>query len=294
MKKQRDFISVSDLTRKEIEKIFKLTDKLKGRKTSILKNKNFALLFAKPSTRTRVSFEVGINDLGGNPIYLDLSTTQLGRGETIGDTGKTLSRYVDCIIARLFSHNDMIELAKSSTIPVINALDDLLHPCQALSDMYTIKEKLGRLKGLNLTYLGDGNNNVTHSLMIACSKLGLNMIVSCPKTYKPNKDIMKIAPVEIVSDPENAVKNADIIYTDVWVSMGREKEIKQRLKLLKPYQVNKRIVSLAKKDVLVMHCLPAHRGQEITDDVIDGKNSIVFDQAENRLHVQKGILGLLF
>lgn len=291
---KKDFLSIRDLSKKEIETIFRLIDRLKNKRKNILKGKNIALIFAKPSTRTRTSFEVAINQLGGNAIYLDMITSQLGRGETISDTAKVLSRYVDGIIARLFSHRDMLELAENSSVPVTNALDDPLHPCQALSDVYTINKKLGRFSGLKLVFLGDGGSNVCHSLMFACSKLGLEMIVSCPKKYSPDKKILRETKARIVSDPKEAVRGAEIVYTDVWVSMGKEKESRERIKTLRPYQLNSKIVKLAKPNVLVMHSLPAHRGMEITNDVIDGKNSIVFDQAENRLHTAKGILGFIF
>lgn len=294
MKQKKDFLSIRDLGKNEIMAIFSKTDRLKGKRKNILKGKNLILLFSKPSTRTRVSFEVAINQLGGNAIYLDMTTSQLGRGETISDTAKVLSRYVDGIIARLFSHKDMLELAENSSIPVINALDDLLHPCQALSDMYTIKKKLGGLGGLKLVFLGDGGSNVCHSLMYACSNLGINMVVSCPKRYSPDKKILGETKARIIPDPKDAVRGAEILYTDVWVSMGEEREKAKRVKALRPYQLNPDILKLAKPNALVMHTLPAHRGQEITDDVMDGPRSIVFDQAENRLHTAKGILGFVF
>lgn len=291
---KRDFLSVRDLSKNEIRKIFVLTERLRGRRKSILKGKNLVLLFSKPSTRTRVSFEVAINQLGGDAIHLDIKTSQLGRGETIQDTGRVLSRYVDGIIARLFSHKDMLELAENSSVPVINALDDLLHPCQALSDMYTIKRRLGKLRGLNLTYLGDGNNNVTHSLMYACSKLGINMTVSCPLSLKPDETVLNDTGIDVITNPRDAVKGAKILYTDKWKSMGEKASMRQRMKMLRPYQINKGLLSLADKNAIVMHCLPAHRGQEITSGVMDGKNSVIFEQAGNRLHIARGILGFVF
>jgi ornithine carbamoyltransferase len=293
MGQKRSFLSVRDLGRNEIGAIFTLTDRLKGRRKDILKGKNLVLLFSKPSTRTRVSFEVAISQLRGNAIYLDITTSQMGRGETISDTAKVLSRYADGIIARLFSHKDMLGLAEHSGIPVINALDDMLHPCQALSDMYTIKEKLRGLGGLKLVFLGDGGSNVCHSLMYACSKLGINMVVSCPGRYSPDKNILEETGIRVVPDPKEAVRRAEILYTDVWTSMGEEREKAKRAGALRPYQLNSNILKLAKPNALVMHSLPAHRGQEITDNVMDGPRSIVFDQAENRLHTAKGILGFL-
>jgi len=293
LKMGKDILSIKDLNKNEIKKIFKLTDLLKNKRKNILEGKNIALVFTKPSTRTRVSFEVAINHLGGNAIYLDMITSQLGRGEAISDTAKVLGRYVDGIVARLFSHRDMLELAENSPVPVINALDDLFHPCQVLSDMYTVKKKLGKFSGLKLVFLGDGGSNVCHSLMYACSKFGLEMIVSCPRRYSPGKKILREANAKIVSNPKKAVEGADIIYTDTWVSMGKEREKRSRIKELKPYQVNKNIVSLAKPHVMIMHDLPAYRDMEITNDVMDGPRSIIFDQAENRLHTAKGILAFL-
>lgn len=297
----KDFISIKDLSVQEIEDIFSLTDKLKKDKSKFgraLAGKTLALIFQKPSNRTRVSFEVGMYQLGGYSIYLSPQELNLGIRETIKDVAKTLSRYVDGIVIRTFAHRDVIELAKYATIPVINGLSDLMHPCQALSDIYSIKEKLKNVKGKTLSYIGDGNN-VCNSLLYACAKCGLNMKVACPKRYAPDrlalKEAKKIAKskgsfIDLFNSPTEAVKDTDIIYTDVWASMGQEKEVKIRRKIFKDFQVNTKLVNLAKKGALVMHCLPAHRGEEITDKVMDSKNSIVFDQAENRLHVQKAIL----
>jgi ornithine carbamoyltransferase len=268
----------------------------------VLKNKILAMLFEKPSTRTRVSFEVAMKHLGGDALFLGFDSLQVKRGETLGDTARVLSRYVDGIMARLKKHKDLVELARHATIPVINGLTDLYHPCQILGDMFTIKEVFGYFRGLKLAYFGDGNNNVTHSLLYACAKLGMSMIVASPKGYEPDKKIMeearKIAKrngidVGGVHDPKLAAKKADIIYTDTWVSMGKEKEVKKRLKDLKPYQVNTKLLKKANKHCIVMHCLPAHREREITSEVMDGKHSVIWDQAENRLHVQKAILALL-
>jgi ornithine carbamoyltransferase len=263
-----------------------------------LKNKSLAMIFEKPSTRTRISFEVGMAQLGGYALYLSPKDLQIGRGETIADTGKVLSRYVDAIMYRAFEHDMVVELARNATVPVINGLDNLEHPCQILADLLTIKEHKGELKGLSLTYVGDGNN-VCNSLMLGCALLGIDMNVSCPDGYLPNDKIFEDASqiaqetgahLHLISNPVEAVRNVDIIYTDVWVSMGDEKEKKSRKKAFGPYQINSELVKHAKPDCVVMHCLPAHRGQEITDEVMDGEHSIVFDQAENRLHAQKALL----
>jgi len=267
-----------------------------------LEDKTLGLIFQKPSTRTRVSFEVAMRQLGGYALYLGWNDLQLGRGETIEDTGRVLSRYVDGIMARVFSHNDLIKLAEGASVPVINGLSDLTHPCQILADLLTIKEKKGDFKGLKLTFVGDGGNNVSHSLIIGATKVGMNITIGTPEGYEPNEQILKWAQenakhsgskIEIVHDPIKAVEGADIIYTDVWVSMGMEKEKEKRLKVFPPFQVNSKLLSHANQDAIVMHCLPAHRGVEITDDVLDGPQSAVFDQAENRLHAQKGLLALL-
>jgi ornithine carbamoyltransferase len=260
------------------------------------------MIFEKPSTRTRVSFEVGMRQLGGSSVYMNWNDMQLSRGESIKDTAKTLERYVDGIVARVYKHSDLVELARQAKIPVINGLSDLHHPCQALADMYTIRGKKKTLRDLKFAYVGDAGSNVAHSLILACTKLGMNMYVACPEAYQPKKDVLKLAEqnsktfwdtFKIVPTVKQAVTNADIVYTDTWVSMGEEAEAKKREKALRPYQVNSATVKLAKKDCLVMHCLPAQRGHEITDEVIDGPNSVVFDQAENRLHVQKALLTML-
>lgn len=298
---KKDFISVRDLTLKEIQEIFSLTDKLKkypAKFNSVLKGKTLALIFQKPSNRTRVSFEVGMYQLGGYSIYLGPDEIKLGVRESIKDVAKTLSRYADGIVLRTFEHKNILEMAKFAALPVINGLSDFSHPCQALSDIYTIREKIKNYKGITLTYIGDGNN-VCNSLLYACSKLGINMNVTAPKGYEPDQGVFdeakKIARLNNVQikffiQPEEAAKDADIVYTDVWVSMGEEKEAEKRRSVFKGFQINKNLVSIAKKNVRVMHCLPAHRGDEITDEVMDSPNSIIFDQAENRLHVQKAIL----
>jgi len=253
------------------------------------------MIFEKPSTRTRVSFEVGMTQLGGHALYLSPKELQMGMGETIPDTAKVLSRFVDGIMYRAFDHKMMLELANNATVPVINGLDNIEHPCQIMADLLTIKEKKKDFKGLKLAYVGDGNN-VCNSLLLGAAIVGMNMGVGCPKGYEPNKEILekakKIAKskIEISENPFDAAENADIIYTDVWVSMGDESEKEKREKIFLPYQINQKLIENAKKNCIVMHCLPAHRGMEITDEVVDGRNSVVFDQAENRLHAQKAVM----
>ncbi|MFH1656084.1 MAG: ornithine carbamoyltransferase [Candidatus Omnitrophota bacterium] len=295
---KKDLICIKDLSTKEIDKVFSLTTKLKKSKSSFskkLKGKSVVLIFQKPSNRTRVSFEVGVWQLGGNCIYLGPDEINLGVRETVEDAAKTLSRYLDAIVARTYKHSDMLDLAKYSKIPVINGLSDLLHPCQALADLYTIKEKFGKLKGVNLAYIGDGNN-VCHSLMYVCAKVGVNLKIATPKGYGPNKKIIRDSktPMKNISNnPNKAADGAEVVYTDVWASMGKEQEAAKRKKIFKGFQVNSRLVLKAKKNYIFMHCLPAHRGQEVADNIMDSKHSIVFDQAENRLHVQKAILVML-
>lgn len=289
----RDFLSIKDLTRNEIEELFGFAAGLKlSRKThdKPLNNKTLGLVFEKPSNRTRVSFEVGMFELGGNTIYLGSDEIELGKREAIKDAARVLSRYLDAMVIRTFSHDRLLEMAQHSSVPVINGLTDLLHPCQALSDLFTIKEKKG-LKDVTLAFVGDGNN-VLNSLLYGCSKLGVKINVACPKGYEPDKDILKNAGAfaELFNSALKAVEGADIVYTDVWASMGQEKEQKKRSRIFKPFQVNSKLLSLAKRNAVVMHCLPAHRGEEITDDVLDSRQSIVIDQAENRLHLQKAIL----
>jgi len=301
--KTKDLISVKDLRKEEIEEVFRLSFQMKRDKSfsEPLKGKSIALIFQKPSNRTRVSFEVGMYQLGGHAVYLGPEEIKLGVRESAADVARVLSRYIDGIVARTFKHEDIVNLAKSSTIPVINGLSDLLHPCQALSDIFTIKEQLGNLSLLRLVYIGDGNN-VLHSLMHGAGITGLNMTIVNPRGYGPNADIVKEALfyakksgsiMTFTDDPLKAVKDADVIYTDVWTSMGQEKERNKRLKVFKRFRVDEALLVKAKKGCRIMHCLPAHRGEEITDDVLDGPSSIVFDQAENRLHVQKALLYLL-
>jgi len=304
--KGKSLASLYDLTKEEIEEILKTSELLKlqllrGEEHLLLKGKTLAMIFEKPSTRTRVSFEVGMFQLGGHALYLGINDLQLGRGETIADTGQVLSRYVDGIMARVFAHQTIRDLIKHSNVPVINGLSDLCHPCQGLADLFTIYEKKGRLSGLKLGYVGDANN-VAHSLLYGCSKVGIQITLGCPKGYEPNSEVVFQAKkeaerngteVRVTNDPKEAVKGADIVYTDVWASMGKEKEHEERIKIFQPYQINADLVKEAKEDYLFMHCLPAHRGEEVADEVADSKNSIIFDQAENRLHTQKALLALI-
>lgn len=299
---KKDLVSILDV-RADLSQLLDLASNLKNIQTANepyepLKDKSLAMIFEKPSTRTRVSFEVGMTQLGGHSLFLSTADLQLGRGEAVSDTARVLSRYVDGIMYRGFEHGRTVELAKTASIPVINGLDDLEHPCQVVSDLFTIREKKGELEGLKLAYLGDGDN-VCNSLLLGCAMSSMNISVACPDKYRPDDRISKIAKdigkgsrasVEIINSPEEAVSDADVLYTDVWVSMGDEAERKSRLKALARYQLNGDILGKAKEDCLVMHCLPAHRGEEITNEVMDGESSIVFDQAENRLHVQKAIL----
>jgi len=305
MASKRDLVSVLDVER-DLMGLLELAGNFKNRLKAgetfePLLGKSLAMIFEKASTRTRVSFEVGMSQLGGHAVNLSPQDTQLGRGETIADTAKVLSRYVDAVMYRAYRHEDMVELARNATVPVINGLDDLEHPCQIISDLFTILEVKKKLKGLKIAYVGDGNN-VCNSLLLGAAIVGAHISVGCPVTNRPNSGILKEAEriarttgsqVEIVVDPRKAVTDADIVYTDVWVSMGMEKEKAEREKLFRPYQVNAALVKRAKPDAIVMHCLPAHRGLEITDDVIDGPQSVVFDQAENRLHAQKAVLARL-
>ena len=299
---KRDFLGVLD-AEKDFIAIVELAANLKNRARAgelyePLKNKNLAMIFEKASTRTRVSFEVAMAQLGGHALYLNPQDLQIGRGETIADTARVLSRYVDAIVYRAFRHGDVAELARWATVPVINALDDVEHPCQALADVFTIQEHKGDLKGLRLAYVGDGNN-VCHSLLLAGAVVGMDVAVACPDKFRPDPAIVRQAKevaakagsrVYVGPDPVDAVKGADVVYTDVWVSMGMEKEKAERERIFQPYQVNQTLVNKAKEDAIAMHCLPAHRGLEITDEVMDGPRSVVWDQAENRLHAQKALL----
>jgi len=302
----RHFLSIADFSPDEILHILELSTKLKeewkkGGNKPILAGKTLGMIFQKPSLRTRVSFEMAMRHLGGHAIYLSPDEIQLGKRESVADVARVLSRYVDAIMARVFSHKDLEELAQYSSVPVINGLSDYSHPCQAMGDIFTILEKTGTLKGLKLAFVGDGNN-VCNSLLFITSKLGIDMAVASPKGYEPRPEVVQKAmefasrsgsKITITNDPVEAVRDADVIYTDVWTSMGQEAEAEERAKVFPPYQVNSALVARAKPSVMVMHCLPAHRGQEITDEVADGPHSIIFDQAENRLHAQKGILAYL-
>ncbi len=303
--KGKSVVSIQDLSLEEINEIFDLAKILKLRRLTgephrLLEGKKLGMIFAKPSTRTRVSFETGIYELGGIGMYFGPNDLQLGKSENIHDTAKVLSRYLDGIMIRTFSHQDVVDLAKYGDIPVINGLTDLLHPMQVLTDIFTVMEKKGDVRGLNWVYIGDGNN-MAHSMLYGCSKTGINITIASPSGYTPNEDIVKQAKenaaymgstVSIVSDPVEAVKDADIVYTDVWASMGQESEAEERRKHFMKYQVNPELVKHAKDDYLFMHCLPAHRGDEVVDEVIDSENSVVFDEAENRLHVQKAVMAL--
>jgi ornithine carbamoyltransferase len=291
-----NFISIADISKEDIQRIFDIADDLKqGRSEIALKEDSVAaLIFEKPSTRTRVSFEVAMAQLGGHSIYIDSRTSQMSRGESIADTAKVLSQYVDFIIARLYKHDDIIEFAKNATVPVINALTDLEHPCQALSDLYTIQEVKKKLRGLKLSFVGDIAANTANSLMLAASKMGMEVALIGPKNYMPNTfyftKAREYSKVGVYNNIKEGVEDSDVIYTDTFVSMGQEAEAEERRKLFAPYQVNKTLVSYAKKDAIVMHCLPAHRGEEITSDILDGPQSVVWQQAKNKLLIEKAIL----
>jgi ornithine carbamoyltransferase len=303
--KQKHLLSLKDYSRAEIEEIFELARAVKASPqvyAKALEGKTLAMIFQKPSTRTRVSFEVGMYQLGGMALYLGADAVQLQRGESVPDTARVLSRFVNGIMARVFAHQDVLDLARHGSVPVINGLSDLLHPCQALTDYFTLLERRTRLDGLKLAYVGDGNN-VCHELMVGAVKLGLAMSVACPPGYEPNPLILKSGireaqkagtPVpELTSDPLAAVRGAHAVYTDTWTSMGQEAEGEKRVQDFQGFMVTPELMSAARKDAVFMHCLPAHRGEEVAAEVIDGPQSIVFDQAENRLHVQKAVLMLL-
>ena len=301
--KGKDLISIHDLTLEEIEEIFDLAKRMKETPADYsesLAGKTLGMIFQKPSTRTRVSFEVGIYQLGGIGLYLSSNDMQLGRGETVADTARVLSRYVDAIMARVFAHQDIIDLARYGNIPVINGLSDLLHPCQALADFLTLREHKGELRGLKLAYVGDGNN-VAHSLFFAGAKLGTHVTCICPPGFEPNGEVLAAARADAkatgakieVSNDIADVKGADAVYTDVWASMGQEAEAADRKRTFMPYQVNAGLMARAADDAVFLHCLPAHRGEEVTDEVADSPASVIFDEAENRLHAQKAVMYLL-
>lgn len=304
----RDLLSINDLSPEELRLILDTALMLKRRFYSgerlipLLQGKTIALIFEKPSTRTRVSMEVAALQLGAHPLPLRRDELQLSRGEPVKDTARVLSRYVDAIAARVYRHESLLELAAYSRVPVINMLSDLEHPLQALADVMTITEKKGDIRKVKVVYVGDARNNVAHSLMLAVAKLGGHITLAAPKQLWPREDLLAAAraaasetgaTVEVVEDPQEAVRGADVVYTDVWVSMGEEAEAEERRRLLRPYQVNARLMSLAAGNAIFMHCLPAHRGEEVTEDVIEGEWSVVWDQAENRLHAQKAVLALL-
>jgi len=305
--KGKDLLSIGELNKEEIEQIIKTAEMLKlraktGEFPPILKGKTLGMIFQKNSTRTRVSFEVGMFQLGGHALFLAANELQLGRGETIGDTAQVMSRYVDAILIRTYSHDDVVELAKYANVPVINALTDYAHPTQVLTDLFTAYEKKGKLAGLKMTYVGDGDNNMANSLIIGAPKVGMHFTCAAPAKYQPNPEILAKAQeiakgsgsiIEVTDDAIAGVKDADVLYTDVWVSMGQEKEKEQRMTDFRAFQINNELLSHAKPDAIVMHCLPAIRGQEITDEVMDGPQSVVFDEAENRMHVHKAIMALL-
>lgn len=298
---KKDLLSIRDLSLEEINSIFKLSSGLKKNKnkfSKVLSGKTLVLIFQKPSNRTRVSFEVGMYQLGGNSLYLSPNEINIGVRESVRDVAKTISRYVDGIVLRTFEHKNCLDMALAATVPVINGLSDFSHPCQGLADLFTIKEKLKDLKNTTLAYIGD-SNNVCNSLLFAAAKTGMNITVASPKGYSPDGQVVKYtqeiakdtgSKIKITEDPAGAVKGANVVYTDVWASMGQEEEIARRKIIFKDFQINAGLLANAAPGALVMHCLPAHRGEEITDEVMDSKNSIVFDQAENRMHVQKAIL----
>jgi ornithine carbamoyltransferase len=304
--KGRDFLALVDYTPEEIRYLIDMAIELKDQQKrgvphQRLQGKTLGMIFEKSSTRTRVSFEVGMYQLGGHALFLSRNDLQLGRGETVWDTAQTLSRYIDGIMIRTFAHRNVIDLARGATVPVINGLTDLFHPCQALADYQTILEHKGKLAGLKFAFIGDGNN-MAHSLMIGAAKLGLHFVIASPEKYDPDADVIRMSKeyaaqsggsVQVCRDPQEAATGADVIYTDVWASMGFEAEQEERARAFKSYEVDLPLVKHAKKDFIFMHCLPAHRGEEVSEAVIDGKHSIVFDQAENRLHAQKAVMAAL-
>jgi len=307
MLKGRDLLSIHELTVGEVEEILELAAELKAKQKAgiehkLLAGKTLGMIFEKSSTRTRVSFETGMYQLGGQALFLSNRDLQLGRGEPIKDTARVLSRYLDGIMIRTYGHERVVELAEYADIPVINALTDLLHPCQVLTDLLTIKEHKGKnLKGLKMAYVGDGNN-MTNSYMYGCAKAGMEFVAATPEDYRPDETVTRQAmedakatgaSIKLVTDPVEAVKGADIVVTDTWASMGQEEEHDARKKIFAPYQVNKELMAHADKRAIVMHCLPAYRGEEITEEVLESNADVIFDEAENRLHTQKAIMALL-
>ncbi len=297
---KRDFLQITDFSRDELFETFELCADLKAKTKArqehhLLKGQTLAMLFQKPSTRTRVSFEVGMYQLGGHALYLSPSEVGLGKRESVADVARVLSRFNDGIMARVFGHQIVEELAEYASVPVVNGLSDLTHPCQILGDIFTVYEHKGRYEDLKIAYIGDGNN-VTNSWINLAARLSIDLRIGCPKGYEPNMDLVEKAraqgksQINIFYDPMDAASDADVVYTDVWASMGQEEEAAERAKIFAPFQLNQKLISQADKNCLVLHCLPAHRGDEITDEVIDGPHSVVFDEAENRLHIQKAIL----
>jgi ornithine carbamoyltransferase len=297
---KKDFLSIAELTREEILEIFDLTRELKEKtykrqKHHLLEGYSLAMIFAKPSARTRISFETGIYQLGGMALYLSPQDIGIGTREAVKDVGRVVSRYNDLIMARLFAHSDIEELAEYSTVPVINGLTDYNHPCQVMADAFTILEHRGRLEGMKIAYIGDGNN-VANSWINFATKVPFHLVIGGPQNYQPDARTLEnaraagLSKIELIHDPVEAVKGADVVYTDVWASMGQETEAEARKEVFMPYQLNSKLLSHAAKDVLIMHCLPAHRGEEITDEAMESDHSIVFDEAENRMHVQKAIM----
>jgi len=298
---KRDFLTLWDLSAEEINGLIDRAVTLKSgedRSRCPLMGRSIGLLFEKASTRTRVSFETGIYQLGAQAITMHTGELQMGRGETISDTAKTLSRYLDAIVIRTYEHSRLEAFSSSASVPVINGLSNRHHPCQVLADLMTIRERKGKLKGIHLAFVGDGNN-VANSLIEAASRMEINLVMACPEGYEPDPDVLERAregarsEIIILRDPREAAGRADVVYTDVWVSMGQENEGEERRRRFGPYQVNNALLSCAKGDAIVLHCLPAHRGEEITDEIMDGPRSVVFDQAENRLHSQKALLEFL-
>ncbi|MCL2008880.1 MAG: ornithine carbamoyltransferase [Treponema sp.] len=296
----KSLLKLSDLSKAEVRAFLNKADQLKfeqknGIKHKILEGKTLAMIFSKASTRTRVSFEVGMYQLGGHALFLSANDLQIGRGEPVEDTARVMFRYVDGIMIRTFKQQEVEDLAEFSGLPVINGLTDYAHPCQALADLMTIREQFAYLEGLNACFMGDGGNNTCNSFIVGCVLSDMNITVGCPKGYEPHPDVLKWAgdKVKISHDPKEAVKNADVVYTDVWASMGQEDQRKIRLEALKDYQVNMDLLKLASPDVIVQHCLPAHRGEELTAEVFDKHAKVIFDEAENRLHIQKAIMAIL-
>jgi len=296
---KRDFLSLRDFTRAELEEILERTAHLKrelkaGRREPLLAGKSLAMIFEKPSLRTRATFEIGMSQLGGYALNLTPKDIQLGQRESVADIARNLERWVDLIMARTFAHETLLELAGHARVPVVNGLSDLLHPCQVLTDCFTIWEKRGRLDNLRVAFVGDGNN-MANSWMNAAAVFGFDLVLACPRGYEPDGVVLAGArqaggKVSVTTDPLTAARAADVLYTDVWTSMGQEAEAEQRRRDFAAYQINGTLLQQAKPDAMVMHCLPAHRGEEITAEVIDGPNSVVFDEAENRLHTQKAIM----